>query len=168
MKKEFQGYSSLKTKIITLLFNLIGLAVVYLLLFREDLLKDSNQPPDSIKYIFILIILIGIIFSFGFHVRKYSITETSLIIHRLFYNKTIAKNQIVLAQEINYDHLSISYKMFGSGGIWGYIGIYNSNRFGPINLFATNIEEVILITTKRNKKILISPDNVAEFLQNIY
>jgi hypothetical protein len=167
MESTYQTKLSTQSKILTLLLNLVIVYICYILLFRNDLLKNTNQPPESIKYLTVLILLIAFVLAYILHPTKYILTDVYLGIKKPFYTTKIALNSIENLKQIDYEDLAIRSRLFASGGIWGYFGIYNSSNFGRIYLNVSNFNSLVLIVTKSKKIIVVSPENPSDFVNKI-
>jgi hypothetical protein len=164
MELNFKAKLSKFSLFLTILTNIGIIFVCYVMLFREDLLKNTNQPPIIFKYILVLVILIIFLIGFLLHPFKYSISNSKICIHRLIFKKSIEISSILEIKEIKYSQLYVKIRLFGSGGIWGYFGLFNSSYYGLIRMNASNLENLILITTKNKKIYVISPNNPQEFI----
>lgn len=55
-------------------------------------------------------------------------------------------------------------RLFGSGGLFGYYGVFRNQKLGRFSMYITQRENMILVTTKRKKYIFNCPlehvDNV--------
>lgn len=59
------------------------------------------------------------------------------------------------------DQTSLSaIRVFGVGGFFGYFGYFSSAFIGMFQMYGTQNKNRILITTKKDKKIIITPDNL--------
>ena len=167
MELSYKSKLSTQSKILTLLLNLAIIYICYKLLFRDDLLKSTNQPPQNIKYLLVFILLIAFTLAYILHPIKYILTDEHLGIEKPFFTTKIALNLIENLKQINYEDLAIRSRLFASGGIWGYFGIYYSSNFGKINMNVSNFNNLVLIVTKSKKIIIISPENPSDFVNKI-
>ena len=164
MESKFKAKLSNYSILLTILVNIVGFSVPYILFFRTDLIRTDNQPPDYVKYLFCAILIITLILTFLLHPTKYIINKNGIIIKNLLYNKLISSEQIISVEKINYPQLSIRMRLFASGGVWGFFGLFRSSTYGNINMQTTNFNNLVLIKTKNKKITIISPENSQIFL----
>jgi hypothetical protein len=74
------------------------------------------------------------------------------------------RSQIKNILKIENGKLSWSIRTFGVGGLFGYFGKFWSNEFGNMTWYATRRDKAIMIITKENKKIVLTPDEVEKFI----
>lgn len=120
-----------------------------------------------------MLIITGILFLIFFIAwlyapQGYSLENKILIIKNSLNPKIIALAEI---KEISVipDQTSLSaIRVFGVGGFFGYFGYFSSGLIGMFQMYGTQNKNRILITTKKDKKIIITPDNLqlAEELKN--
>lgn len=144
-------------------FSLIILILIALLLFSNQQILDG-----VIKYVLAFVLFMALFLAYGFHISKYVLSKKGIKIVRPFSSKAIPFDQIHDVWIVRYPHLYIKKKIFASGGFWGDFGVYFSDRYGKIHLYTTELSQNILIVTKADKKYLISPDELLEFLNTYY
>lgn len=165
MESKFKAKLSKLSIVLTILVNLLIILSCYIMLFREDLLKNTNQPPNIIKYFIVFFLIIVILITFLLHPKSYTINNSYIEINKPLYTKKIAISEIYDIKEIDYENLAIRSRLFASGGVWGYFGLFSSSKFGRINLETTNFNNLIFIINKNKKITILSPDNSTEFLE---
>lgn len=109
---------------------------------------------------FILILVITYILS----VNSYEINKSNITIKRLSYNITIEFNQIKNIEKLEDGKLTWSLRTFGSGGLFGYFGKFWNKEFGNMTWYATRRDKAIMIITNEDAKIVITPDDPDEFM----
>ena len=131
----------------------------------------------------ILVLLIGlgyalgspivIIFNWGFillcaafGVYGYSIQNGELQIVRLGWSKNIRLRDI---RRVDNKPIAMmgSIRLFGIGGVFGYIGNFKNSTLNHYKAYVTHREKTVLIVTKDDQQILISPDTPEEFISSI-
>jgi len=60
--------------------------------------------------------------------------------------------------------LTYSVRTFGVGGLFGYFGKFWNKEYGNMTWYATRRDKAIMIITKENKKIILTPDEVEKFI----
>ena len=56
-------------------------------------------------------------------------------------------------------------RKFGSGGVFGYIGKFWNKQQGNMIWYATDMKNPVMIETKNGKKIVLTPDDREQFLE---
>lgn len=112
----------------------------------------------------LLIIVVAI--SWGFHPVKYQVLPGRLEIQRPFGTIKISFQDIESIQRVTMNDLGLAIRLFGSGGLFGYFGIFTSRKLGRFKMWCTNRNNLVLITTN-DSKLLISPDEPDDFIMNL-
>lgn len=108
---------------------------------------------------------LSILMPYGFSVKQYRIDNEALIICRPFGNKRIPLTSLVAATPIDPTSLRWSWRIFGSGGMFGYYGTFGNRQLGTMKWYMTRKDHAVLITTVTNKKLVLSPDDVDAFIK---
>lgn len=162
METTFKARLSKLSLVITVVVNVILLII----LFRVAVFKDPSQP-EIYKYISALVIVMTLVLAHLLHPVSYTISPEGITINRIMFSFCIPIGDITKIKKVSYSDLFINIRLFGSGGFWGYFGIFYSTVYGKINMQASNMENMILISTSDNKKYIISPDNQQEFIDTL-
>jgi hypothetical protein len=143
---------------ITILF--IGIAIGPILFSKSE---NTEMP---IVLIIILFLTYGI--SYGFSPKSYEINDNDLVINRLFKNVIIHRSQILNVSKLENKKLSWSIRTFASGGLFGYFGIFWNKEFGNMTWYATKKDKAIMLITSNSKKIILTPDDIDQFINEFY
>ena len=90
--------------------------------------------------------------------------DTSNLQHTNLVALKLAEIETVGA--IDYTDLRVRLRLFGSGGIWGWFGYFWAQG-GVINVQCTERNNMVMIVTKKKKKIILSPSERDIFLAEI-
>ncbi len=120
------------------------------------------QPLSPFTYIMLPTLLI----TWGIHPTKYLITDNMVIIKRPFGNIRLAIGDITLIEQLGPEQMGFSIRMFASGGLFGYLGIFRSDKLGTYSMWSTNIKDQVLLIVN-GKKIVISPSNPQAFVLEV-
>lgn len=167
MESSFRAKLSIQSKLFTLLLNFAITFICYILLFRDDLLKNTNQPPEIVKFFVIFILVVIFILAYIYHPTKYIVTNKYFGIKKPFHLTKFSLNSIKFIKEIDRNELAVRSRIFASGGLWGYFGIFYSNNFGKVKMNVSNYDNLVLIVTKSSGIIIISPENPTEFVNQL-
>ncbi|MBO9594720.1 MAG: hypothetical protein J7599_17585 [Niabella sp.] len=157
---DFRASYDKTTKIITMLVGILMLVVL------ASMWISLKAAGTALPLLFMIgVSFISVILPYGFSVTKYQINQEELIICRPFGNKKIPLTTLASAAIIDPKLLRWSWRIFGSGGMFGYYGTFGNKHLGTMKWYMTRKDRVVLITTVHNKKLLLSPDDVDAFIK---
>jgi hypothetical protein len=143
----------------------IALAILFgsMIVVHIGLMKDTG----TIASLFVIILLLIIFLSaFLFRPKGYVVTTDALIIQRAVSPVTIVRSNILSAEQLNDNSLAGSIRLFGVGGLFGYYGKFSNSKLGKMTWYATRRKSnIVLVKTTDQKKIIVTPDEPAAFLQ---
>jgi hypothetical protein len=100
--------------------------------------------------------------------KQYEINENELVIHRKIGNLTILRNDITQIEKIEaYTQLGFVIRLFGSGGLFGWLGIFYSGKYGIFKMYAGAASPLLMISYGNGKKIGISPEDLDGFMATL-
>ena len=82
------------------------------------------------------------------------VTETGILLQLLLGIKFIPRDEIVKIEPFPKDSTTI--RLFGSGGLMGFIGIFSNSVIGNFTAFATDIEHASIIYRKGKRPFVLS------------
>jgi hypothetical protein len=147
-------------------FNKTTTVIVIVLLLVILIVAFSLMPngePDIIDSIVLLPIIITIIV-YLFRPNNYSISPDKLLIHRMLGDVEIDRDNIQSVQEIDESQVKDSLRTFGVGGFFGNFGTFWNNKLGKMTWYVTRKNNFVLVETKDQKKIILTPDKPEEFV----
>lgn len=100
-----------------------------------------------------------------FMIKGYSINDQKLIIHRLGWTKEFDLTDLVHAK-YNAQAIRGSWRLFGNGGLYGWIGTFNNNELGTFRAYATNRHKCVVLELE-NQTLLVTPDSPGEFVEHL-
>jgi len=145
-------------KITTVLVSVILLLVLIPIFFIT---------PDQGQYIFMSLTILPIIsFVVVYLLRpnNYSVSSDKLLIHRTLKDVEIYRNNILSVQEIDVSKVKNSIRTFGVGGFFGSFGKFWNGSLGNMTWYVTRKNNFVLVETKDQKKIILTPDRPKEFV----
>ena len=144
----------------------IGVTVLYasIVIGHYSISGHVETTAPIITMIFFLIIYF---LAFAFRPIKYEISETQLIVRRLLLDVKIYRNQIEKVELLDKEKVSKSIRIFGVGGLFGYYGKFANSRLGNMSWYATRKDKIVLVTTRKNRKIILTPDEPETFVANL-
>ena len=141
--------------VIVLVFLLIILVVAFFLIP-----KDEANIMDSIVLLPIIISIIVYLL----RPNNYSVSDDKLLIHRMINTIEIDRNNIQSVREIDESQVKNSLRTFGVGGFFGNFGKFWNGKLGKMTWYVTRKNNFVLVETKDQKKIILTPDKPEEFV----
>jgi len=138
---------------------------------------------ESLFFIYLILVLIPISWLSGFlTVLLPCISLVVLVVPYLFKPKGFRFNSKELGIERPLNTISIPYsqistvqrgkwtwkavRLGGSGGLYGYLGLFHLSKSGRVWMYVTNRHKMVLIETE-NKKYEISTENPEDLVFNL-
>lgn len=143
--------------VITLITVLIIIGVVFSFWYYRAI-------SPFFRWTLTLAIVIPILYVFLSIPLCLSITPTDLTIKKIGGTKRMPIDDIKSISLVRSGMLNNSTRIFGSGGLFGYLGYFRSPSLGKYEVFATEWKNLILIETTSEKKIVISSQNPNELV----
>lgn len=94
--------------------------------------------------------------------RGYELHDNLVVVRRLIGDAKIAFAQAASRWKWTWWGL----RLFGSGGMYGYYGIFMFKGVGTVRMHATNRHKLVLVTDVNGRKYLLSPDEPERFIQH--
>ena len=157
-RTSLDGLAKVVSTVVALIF--IGIVVI-----QYSIIKGEGWAVSICTTVaFFLIYLLA----FSLRPISYKITADELIIHRLFSDKRIERQQIMSVELIDKNNIGWAIRIFGSGGLFGYYGTFSSTKLGSMTWYATRRDRTILVKTNGLKKIILTPDDPELFVADFY
>ncbi len=115
------------------------------------------------------VLLLGIyVVSYLYRPVCYEVGNGNIIVHRPGSDVTIPYDDVKVISLIAGQQLKGSIRTFGAGGLFGYFGQFMNKELGCMTWYATKRgRKVVLIELQNNKKIVLTPDEPEQFVQQI-
>ena len=145
----------------------ITIGVILLLIVVSLFIGYPFTSRESIK----ILLLMGLLFvvltliTYAFSTKSIEVDTINVSINRPFDKVIILRSNIIKIQKIEYKDLSLSMRKFGSGGVFGYIGKFWNKQQGNMTWYVTDMKNPVMIETKNGKKIVLTPDDREQFLE---
>jgi hypothetical protein len=104
--------------------------------------------------------------SYAYSPRGYSISEGSIVVGRLIGNVRIPIDSIREARAATKDDFLGGIRLFGSGGLFGYYGVFLTSKLGRSTWYVTSRRNTVVVITGA-KTVVFSPADVDGFLAAI-
>lgn len=131
--------------------------VLFLMSFSlyENIIEYESSMMASILGFTIPVVVICI--PWVYRPQYYYLDKDALIVIRSISNVSLPYADIETIESIGAKDLRGMLRLFGSGGLFGYYGLFYSPKYGKIRSYITSKEHLVLITMKDGTKHLFSP-----------
>jgi hypothetical protein len=153
-KTSLDNLAKLVTMVVSIIFAII-------IVVQFSLINDEVQFVPIFTTTLFLFIYFG---TFFFRPVSYILTPDQLIIHRPLSNIKILRTDIKTVEHIDKNDLKWSIRIFGVGGLFGYWGKFRNKKMGSMTWYATRRNNVVLVTTIHQKKIILTPNEPEKFV----
>lgn len=126
------------------------------------LLVAAVVPNLYLASISPLIILVA----YAYSVRSYAVAEGAIVVRRLAGNVRVPLQEFREARRAGPDDFQGCLRLWGSGGLFGYYGLFRTARLGRCTWYVTDRKNSVVVRTG-SKTLLYSPDDVDGFLRAI-
>lgn len=108
-----------------------------------------------------LLILIHVL-GYAYSPRGYIISDGRLLVRRLIGNVSIPLSGLRDVRPAVPEDLRRCIRIFGSGGFFGYYGLYRTSKLGRCTWYVTSRDNAVILETGE-KTYVLSPDDVNSF-----
>lgn len=107
-----------------------------------------------------------VLVSFAYSPRGYNLADRTISVQRLAGQALIPLDDIREARPATPEDSRGCIRLWGSGGFFGYFGLFRSRKLGKFTAYLTNRNNHVVVITG-SKTVLLSPDDVDGFLAAI-
>jgi len=135
---------------------LIITIVTVLVLVLACIHLELKKWPETVlwlKYTLMLVMLATIVIGIGHMPLRLKADDKTVSVKRAFGSIVIPQSQIVEIRQIAKSDITGSIRTFGSGGLFGYLGRFKSDRLGSYTMYATDMKHLILIRTNEKNYV---------------
>lgn len=157
--KNYTASLDLTAKIITVCVAVVLVSIMVTVWVVPDERDQGIGPQIFTTMMMAAILTVG----FSFAPTRFSIDGKGIRIRRFWTNVFIPFESIKSARKVEKIPSKGLFRTMGSGGFFGYYGYFSNSEFGSMKWYVTHRSNVILMEVG-SEKILISPDNVDDFL----
>lgn len=138
--------------ITSFIWGLMGFFIV-LFVFTPD--SPANLRMGIIS-IFVTVLLVPFLWA----PRGYILQKNLIIVKRM-----IGDLEIIVSKEPKFWKWTWwGGRLWASGGLYGYFGIFIFKGIGTVRMYATNRNNLVLVEDVKHTKYLVSPENVDRFM----
>jgi hypothetical protein len=112
------------------------------------------------------LLLFGVAMSYAYSPRGYVCSGRTLTVKRLIGDVEISLEELREARAAAKDDFRGGIRLWGSGGLFGYYGLFRTTRLGKCTWYLTSRSNAIVVVTAA-KTVLLSPDDATSFLATV-
>lgn len=112
----------------------------------------------------ILAVVLGL--SYAYSPRGYRVSADAIIVKRLIGNVRVPIANLRSIRGVEKDDLRGAVRLWGSGGFFGYFGLFRTTKLGRCTWYATDRKKLI-VAIGASKTTVYSPDDTEGFLNAI-
>lgn len=117
-------------------------------------LKKYPKNLLFLKYVFILPIVVFLMYFVSITPCSLKVDKDSVSIKRVFDSIDIPLKSICIVEAFDQKSFDESIRIIGSGGLFGYLGVFKNKRIGEFSVYATDKTKLILIITDKTKFVI--------------
>lgn len=103
--------------------------------------------------------ILVIFLSYAYSPRGYTLSERVLTVNRLIGNVRIGLDHLQEVRATAAGDMRWRLPMWGSGGLFGYYGLYHTAGLGKCTWYVTDRSKCVVVIT-REKTVVLSPGDV--------
>ena len=116
----------------------------------------------GVRIVSVLVMLV----SYAYSPRSYGFADGSIVIKRLVGTVRIPFKDIQDVRPVTKEDLTGTIRLWGSGGMFGYYGWFQTPRLGRCKWYMTDRSKAVVVRTA-TQTVLVSPDPREIFLDRI-
>ena len=101
--------------------------------------------------------------TFAWSPRGYFVFTDAITVRRLMGDVRVPLDRVLELRRVTPEDLRGCMRLWGSGGLFGYFGLYRTSRLGKCTWYVTNRKNAVVLVTE-TKTVIFSPDDVDGFL----
>jgi Bacterial PH domain len=110
--------------------------------------------------------LLVLLLSYAYSPRQYTVAGRSILVTRAAGTARISLDEVREARRATSEDLRGCIRLWGSGGLFGYYGLFSTSKLGKSTWYVTNRRNATVVITPE-KTCLFSPDAPEAFLSAI-
>lgn len=139
-----------------------GMTLAYFLLALAAMVAPI--PPGTAMGIFMIVM--GIFIRLWSRPATFEVDDEFLMIHWPLRKRRIGRADIEGARRLEFSELGPVIRM-GVGGVWGSFGLFKTGQEGLIDGYFTRRRDLVLLSLKHDRPLLISPEDAGAFVKSL-
>lgn len=122
----------------------------------------SLPPGNSLSRVVLIAGVVSlVVFIFGtvalFVPASFEVRSDAVVVKRVGWDVVIPCGEIREIRRVECEEARFTWRLFGSGGLFGWFGLFYNRCLGDFWAYAGNQEDLVLLTRTNAEKIVISP-----------
>ena len=130
-----------------------SILLIALLVYGAIAVWSAGLTAVIVTYIIFGIVAIWVLLTMP---RYLLLDDKSIVITHPIGQSVILKSDIIEVRAVESSELRGSIRLFGSGGFFGWFGIFRNSKFGTYRLYCGQLENLYLVKTLTKKYIISS------------
>ena len=130
-----------------------SILLMALLVYGAIAVWSAGLTAVIVTYIIFGIVAVWVLLTMP---RYLLLDDKSIVITHPIGQSVILKSDIIEVRAIERSELLGSIRLFGSGGFFGWFGIFRNSTFGTYRLYCGQLENLYLVKTTTKKYIISS------------
>ena len=130
-----------------------SILLVALLVYGTIAVWSAGMVAVIVTYAIFILLAIWVLLTMP---RYLLIDDKSIVITHPIGQTVILKSDIIEVKAIERSEISGSLRLFGSGGFFGWFGIFRNSKFGTYRLYCGQLESLYHIKTLTKNYIISS------------
>ena len=130
-----------------------SILLIALLVYGAIAVWSAGLTAVIVTYIIFGIVAIWVLLTMP---RYLLLDDKSIVITHPIGQTVILKSDIIEVRAVERSELLGSIRLFGSGGFFGWFGIFRNSKFGTYRLYCGQLENLYLVKTTTKKYIISS------------
>ncbi|MEM4647567.1 MAG: PH domain-containing protein [Candidatus Nezhaarchaeales archaeon] len=149
------------TSIVIALMSILFAYITYLVVTEVSNL--GILIVSLLTLLYFLIVFVPYLFS----PSSFALTTKGVLIKRPLRSILIPYSEVIDFKRISDASIMKGVRIWGSGGLYGFIGLFRISGLGKVWMYVTDRSKMVLIETKRNVKYVISPSDPLTFIERL-
>lgn len=144
--------------------KLITLSVI--LIFIATIISQFVMDGEPFFIVFFCLFLLVLLLPYLYSPYTYTCDDKVLSIKRPIGQIDVQLVDVLNVRELEDKELSPLFRLWGSGGFFGYFGKFSDARHRNFKMYCRRLDTRVMVFTK-NGLLVLAPDNKEEFIKTI-
>lgn len=145
-----------------------GVVIIVVIVATTVPLMSVFEKQSGIAFLVLLFALLCVLSTWCFSVKNYEVDQESLIIQKPFSKSSFPLAGIRAISIVEPSSLRWSWRIMGSGGMFGYFGTFANKTYGSMSWYLTRKDKpLVYIQLQNGKKLMLSPVDAEGFIKKL-
>lgn len=131
--------------------------ITFIALFAISAYLFASDPNNYMQVCVAILIVVVLLVTFALTPLRVIVEEKGVTVRLMCGRKFVPRDQIVKVVPFKNDAGTI--RLFGSGGLFGFTGIFRNAELGVFSCLATDLKKSYVIYRKDKRPVVISVDD---------